>query len=351
MQTLDSATVSRYLSQRLGAQVDIGSIKRTFPGVSRETYLVQAMILGERYDFAVRADPEGAYCCPYTLRHEWEIYSRLWHSEVPVAEPLWYDEGVDFAGGRPHMVRRLVDGSTAIPGLYDNDATGERLRRHVAFECAEKLAILHRLDWQSLGFGQVMPAPTSAREAFAREFQEWRCRWAEMRPYAAPVIDEALAWLSENIPTDSPRISLIKGNNGVGEEIWRDGRIVAMCDWELASLADGALDLAFSQGTLSLSDFDAVMSHYGACVGAEVSPHRLAFAHFFIWFKQFVCGSCYLYRPWAEHKRKEPYMLSFGLVTNSLTAQRIGHCIGRDLVEAFAELAGHESSYYRGIGK
>jgi hypothetical protein len=196
-----------------------------------------------------------------------------------------------------------------------------------------------------------MPAPKSAREAFAHEFAFWRDRWRELRPYAAPVIDEAISWLSENIPHDTPRISLLKGNNGVGEEIWRDGRIAALCDWELASLSDGALDLAFSQGTLSLSDFDSVMTHYGRCVGAEVSPQRLAFAHFFIWFKQYVCGSCYMYRPWLEQKRKEPYMLSFGLVTNALTARRVSHCIGRDLVEAFMELAGHESSYYRGISK
>nr|WP_087572938.1 phosphotransferase family protein [Sphingomonas sp. CDS-1] len=350
MNSIDEQAATAYLAQRLGASVQLVKMRRTFPGASRETYLVDLLIKDEPHSFALRVDPPNeGYGCPFPLRHEWEVYSRLWRSDVPVPEPLWFDENQDFAEGRPHMVRRLVEGSTAIPGLYDQDAEGERLRRRVAFECAEKLALVHSTDWKALGFDQFIDPPASPAEANLHELDYWYARWCEKRPYASPMVEEAFAWLRENVPTDAPRISIIKGNNGVGEELWRDGRIVAMCDWELTGLSDGALDLAFSQGTLSLSDFHEVMAHYGACVGAEVSPHRLAYAHFFIWLKQHVLGSCYLYGVWAEGRRKEAYMLSFGLVTTAFTGRYVGRCIGRDLVEAFAEVSGRESSYYRGI--
>jgi aminoglycoside phosphotransferase (APT) family kinase protein len=36
----------------------------------------------------------------------------------------------------------------------------------------------------------------------------------------------------------------VKGNNGLGEEIWQGTRIVAMSDWELASIGDPAFDFA-----------------------------------------------------------------------------------------------------------
>jgi len=39
------------------------------------------------------------------LRQEYEVYRRLFRSEVPVAEPLWYDDSLDFVEGRPGEVR------------------------------------------------------------------------------------------------------------------------------------------------------------------------------------------------------------------------------------------------------
>ena len=39
-----------------------------------------------------------------------------------------------------------------------------------------------------------------------------------------------------------------KGTNGYGEEIFRDGRLVAMSDWELARIGDPAYDWAQIQG-------------------------------------------------------------------------------------------------------
>jgi hypothetical protein len=150
------------------------------------------------------------------------------------------------------------------------------------------------------------------------------------------------------MPTDSPRISLVKGNNGVGEEIWQGERIVAMSDWELASLGDGVLDLGFSQGIMQLADFGEILRHYEQAVGSPVSPERLAFGGFLIWFKQIVCMMVYMYRPWLDGRSRRILGLTFGVHAEG-TRQRLAKCIGKNLFDAWRGLVSDEGSLYAGF--
>jgi aminoglycoside phosphotransferase (APT) family kinase protein len=270
--------LERYLSDRLGP-LKVTALHRTFPGHSRETWIVDTADHG---GLVMRVDHPGGPLVPVPMRVEYEVYERLWRSPVPVAEPLWYAENVDFAGGLPHMVRRLVDGSSKVAGLtLGSDAggvTGADIRRSVCYEMAEKLALVHTLDWRSLGFDEVLFAPTCAADALREELQHWRTLWAEHRTDPFPMLTEALYWLEEQIPPGGDVLSLLKGNNGMGEEIWSDGRIVALSDWELAAIGDPALDWAFSQGLLSLHDVDDTLAHYAAATGFEIDRRRLAWS-------------------------------------------------------------------------
>ena len=338
-----------YLSQRLGTRLTIKKFKQTFPGLSRETLLVFAETpSGEEQNFAVRLDYPWGGSCPFSLRHEWETYARLWKSPVPVAEPLWYDEGITFADGRPHMVRRLVDGVMAVEGMSENSERGRQVRRRVALECAEKLALVHTLYWKAYGFDTYMDLPPDPVDALRGELRAWKKRWDARRPGPFPIIEEAVCWLDETLPRETPQLSLTKGNNGVGEEIFRGERIVAMSDWELSAIGDGVLDLAFSQGTLTLGDFGETLRYYESCVGHTVSPERLAGGFFVTWFKMLVCAITYMAK--HEYDGIDPRItnLSFGAVVAKGIELRLGQCIGRNLVDAWSTLVNTEqSSYFR----
>jgi aminoglycoside phosphotransferase (APT) family kinase protein len=351
MPDIQPAAVAAYLSQGLGSPVTIGTLRQTFPGASRETWLVDATVSGEPQGFVVRVDCPGGPGVPQTMRHEWDVYTRLWTSPIPVAEPLWYGEGIDFAEGRPHMIRRLVDGSTTIPGLTDATPEGQRLRRATVFEHVERLAALHRLDWAAHGFGDIIAAPAIPGDSLRQEFDLWKGLWLAGRSEPFPLVTEVLYWLEENLPTDTPIISLVKGNNGVGEEIWKDGRIVAMSDWELASLGDGVLDLAFSQGTLALDNFGDAIRHYEKCVGHEVSPQRLAFCMFWIMFKALVCLNVYMLGGYLSGANPRMTRPAFGLVSVKTYERRLAGCIGKDLVTAWREIAGDWTSTYARLGE
>ena len=125
---VEAEAVADYFAERFGEAVTISSLKQTFPGMSRETWIVGAEV-GEgaakrRRDLVLRIDLPSGGIVPLPLKTEWEVYVRLWPSPVPVAEPLWYDEGLAFAEGRPHMVRELVDGATSIPDLMEPGPEG-----------------------------------------------------------------------------------------------------------------------------------------------------------------------------------------------------------------------------------
>ena len=77
-------------------------------------------------------------------------------------------------------------------------------------------------------------------------------------------------------------ISLLKGNNGLGEEIWVDGKIVAMSDWELASLGDPAYDFAWCQGFRGVVvegkwDFQSLLDYYEEVSGIHIDQASVGY--------------------------------------------------------------------------
>jgi len=177
-----SKEIEAYFSRQLGAPVKVQSVNQSFPGISRETWLIRAEVGGKPQGFVLRIDPPEGSGGPQPMHYEWTIYQKLFGSSVPVAEPLWYGENESFAEGRAHMVRRLVEGSTMVDGLNGSGPESAGLRHRVAYECIEKLATVHSLDWQGLGFGDIMPVPASPAEAFRADFELWRGYWEHNAP-------------------------------------------------------------------------------------------------------------------------------------------------------------------------
>jgi aminoglycoside phosphotransferase (APT) family kinase protein len=80
-------------------------------------------------------------------------------------------------------------------------------------------------------------------------------------------------------------VTFCKGTNGHGEEIWQDGRIVAMSDWELACIAEPAYDIAqiqelvptIERGGRRLWGLDEALTYYRDRTGIEVTPERVEY--------------------------------------------------------------------------
>lgn len=280
---MDSQRLETYLAKRLDGNVRITALSRAFPGLSRETWLVRLRFGNEpgARGYVVRADSPGGPFPPVPLEFEYQVYVHLARTDIPVARPLWFDAASDVADGRALFVREMVEGISLLPGLDDNTAAGAERRQRLAFEHVEKLAMVHRLDWRRHGFAQFMDVPESAEDAPRRELARWRRVWTEVRSAPFAIVSEALNWFEDHLPARAATVSLCKGQNGIGEEIWRDDKIVALCDWELANIGDPCQDLALSQGMLKLHDREAIIAHYESV--AEFHLPRANIDYYIVW--------------------------------------------------------------------
>ena len=337
---MERSEVERLFSERLSTPVSIRSLHQTFPGQSRETWLMETVMgaAEEERGFVLRVDPPGGGIVPIPLEREWKIYELLAKTEIPVGEPLWFGEDPTWFDGRPYFVRDLVDGSTTVPGLGAQTAEGERLREQVACEHAAHLARLHTLDWEATGFRSLLEVPPSPDAAARLELDTWWAIWDDVKPEPFPMITLALHWLEDHLPVSAPRISLLKGNNGLGEEIWREGRIVALSDWELASLGDPAQDWAFSQGMLSLWDRDKTLAHYESVAGFELDRENLDFWSIWTLFKALCCTTAGL-RGFLNGRDQRVVLPTIGFGTVHVMEQVLGTLTTMEFSQAAALLA------------
>lgn len=335
---MNVADVERLFSGQLDAVVRVGALRQTFPGQSQETWLLETTVDGEGRGFVLRVNPPGGGIVPLPLRREWEVYVRLARSPVPVGAPLWYGEGEEYFEGRPYFVRDLVEGSTEVPGLHEIGPAGDRLRRQVAFEHAEQLARVHTLDWEAYGFADILDVPRGPDDVARLEFETWRAIWEEVKPEPFPMITRALHWLEDRLPAAAPRLSLLKGNNGLGEEIWLDGRIVALSDWELAALGDPASDWAFSQGLLSLWDRAETLARYAEVAGFEIPADNLDFWTVWTLFKSLCCTTAGL-RGFLDGRDLRVVLPTIGFGTVRLIEQVLAMITTMELSQAAQMLA------------
>lgn len=279
---IDTAFMQRYLRERLGLALQVLEV-RPFPrGVSRETWMIECVDAeGTRQDLALRRDMPSGSICLASLRFEYEVYSRLANTAVPVAATLaWEDDPRWAPQGRPFFLRRAVAGSWEIPHLHDPDPRYDELRIAAGREHIRALARLHTLDWRALGFGDFMRVPATAADCALTVIDDVLADIASVRTQPLPLVTEAAEWLRDHRPREVAAIALLKGTNGYGEEVFCDGRLVAMSDWELARIGDPAYDWAQIQDFVRdvvvegrlVWGLGPALDYYRELTGYEVDP-------------------------------------------------------------------------------
>jgi len=336
---MNQQELSAYLSGKFDEPVAVTGLKQTFPGMSRETWLVETLRgkAGAQHgeNLVVRVDPPGGSIVPVPLFFEWQVYERLNRTEIPVAQAYWYDGAPALSQGRPLFVRAMVEGVTYPPGLQADTAEAAERRKHVVLEYVEKIAIIHRLDWKSYGFGEIMPAPSSPEDAMRSELMRWWQIWDEIRTEPFPVITEALYWFLEHLPKRAAAVTLCKGQTGIGEEIWQDDKIVAFSDWELAHIGDPIQDLALSQGMLNMWDRQKILAHYESCAGFSLPLENIAYYSVWEVFNSMLTLNAGL-RAFLSGRNRRLARATLGLGKVKVYEHLLGSILDMDVEEAAA---------------
>ncbi len=295
---LESAgDTSRWLSARLPGEVEVRTVERVARGVSRETWVVRASSDGGDLGLVVRRDHEAGSVDPIPLVSEYQVYRRLAATAVPVAEVLWFEDDPEWMpDGRPAYVRRLVEGSWKLPFIASPDPADDERRIEASREHIRKLALVHQVDWRAAGFAELFPVPDGPGDVATNLIRWFGARLAEVAMEPCPALVEGLDALAATAPA-APCVTLCKGTNGHGEEVWSDGRIVAMSDWELCCIAEPAYDFAQLQEMVPVIERDGrriwgweqALAYYRELTGIDVTVERVE------WYRRFYALPMFLF--------------------------------------------------------
>jgi aminoglycoside phosphotransferase (APT) family kinase protein len=192
------------------------------------------------------------------LAREARVLKALNDTSVPAPRLLGWcpDRSVN---GTVFYVMSLIDGWAALDKVFPPpfDKPGEPVRR-LAFELVRGIAELAKVDYKAVGL-EDFGKPANFLE---RQVDRWLYQldsYRESENYegrAIPGLNYVADWLRANCPAMQPP-SIIHGDYGFANAMFsRDpaGRLLAMIDWELSTIGDPLLDLAWTVWTFRSRD-------------------------------------------------------------------------------------------------
>ncbi|KAA2214052.1 phosphotransferase [Teichococcus oryzae] len=234
----DEAALARYLAGRLPG-FDGGAVEvRQFQGgQSNPTFHLRAG--GEEY--VLRKKPPGKLLpSAHAVEREFQVMRALAGGDVPVpaARLLCEDASVI---GTAFFIMDHVPGRI-FPDRVMRSGSAEE-RGAVYADLARVLAALHRVDWQAAGLGDF-GRPGRYME---RQVQRWTRQWEAVKVEEMPAMDRTAAWLAAHLPEEE-ETTIAHGDYRLGNVILHphEPRIVAVLDWELATLGHPLADLAYA---------------------------------------------------------------------------------------------------------
>jgi aminoglycoside phosphotransferase (APT) family kinase protein len=251
------AGLTAWLRRQLPTARDlqVSSLRAPKAGVSNETFLFDVRYrdgMEHRHERLVaRLEPRDFLVFPeYDLECQYEVMARLDGSGVPVPRVRWLERDPAVLGGGAFYVMDAVDGDvpSEVPSYHVfgwvHDAQLER-RTRIWWNGLETLARIHALDWRALGLG-FLGEPASGRDAIERQLAYWDRYLALVRDEGPPqpTLDASLAWLRASAFTPR-RVSLCWGDARLPNLMFRDDRVAAVLDWEMAFLGDPEADLGW----------------------------------------------------------------------------------------------------------
>ncbi len=238
---LDAERLAEYLPTVV-ADLEPAPVRiEQFPsGYSNLTYLVR---VGERA-LILRRPPAGVHIATaHDMGREYRILSHLRpiYPKVPRALAYCEDESVL---GTPFYVMERVEGVILRKGVPDEMVPSEELTGRICDGLVETLVELHGVDFAGAGLGDL-----GRPEGYVtRQIEGWTKRYVKARTDDIVEADRVASWLHDSMPAASGG-SLIhndfKHDNVVLDpDDW--SRVIAVLDWEMATLGDPLMDLGTS---------------------------------------------------------------------------------------------------------
>ena len=219
--------------------------ERIGEGHSNVTYLLTRG--GER--FVLRRPPRPPLPpSAHDVLREARLLGAIEDADVRTPRVLAACEDESVLAGVPFYVMAYETGHVithSVPETLDSD--GER--RRMCEELVDALAEMHAVDWRACGldgFGK----PTGYLD---RQLRRFGGLWEHNKTRELPLVQEVGEWLAANKP-ESPSATIVHGDYRLGNVMFgpqSPARLIAIFDWEMATIGDPLADLGYMTATWS----------------------------------------------------------------------------------------------------
>ena len=215
-----------------------------FPaGFSNLTYLLRS---GDR-ELVLRRPPVGAKIkTAHDMSREYRILSHLYPVYKKVPRPLLFCDDESILGAPFYVMERVTGIILRAQRPKGVDLPPEMMRR-LSLAFIENLAEIHELDYEAAGLGEL----GSPQGYVKRQVEGWTGRYFNARTDDVPAIEKLADWLQQNLPADSERAGLIHNDYKYDNLVLDShdlGRVIAVLDWEMATIGDPLMDFGTSLG-------------------------------------------------------------------------------------------------------
>jgi len=178
------------------------------------------------------------------ILREWRIIEALDGTDVPHTSAVAACADASVLG-RPFYLMGFVDGWSPMdrkgwPQPFDSDFVA---RRGLAYQLAEGIALLSKVDWRAKGLHDL-GRPDGFHE---RQVDRWTSFFERIKGRELPGMDIATKWLDAHRPLDFIP-GLMHGDYQFANVMYFHGapaRLAAIVDWEMGTVGDPKLDLAW----------------------------------------------------------------------------------------------------------
>jgi aminoglycoside phosphotransferase (APT) family kinase protein len=144
--------------------------------------------------------------------------------------------------GAPFYVMERIEGvvvTDTLPEPLDNPEQ----RARIADELIDALVELHEVDWRAVGL-EGFGKPSGYLE---RQLRRFTGLWEHNKTRELPEVEQVGGWLAANLP-ESPPATIVHGDYRLGNTMLAPeapARLIAIFDWEMATIGDPLADLGY----------------------------------------------------------------------------------------------------------
>ena len=249
----DARRLAVYLERRLANFRGPLEVQQFRGGQSNPTYLLET----PAGRFVLRRKPPGKLLpSAHAIDREFRVISALHVQGFPVPAPLLYCADAEVIG-TPFYVVRHVEGRVIWEPHMPDATRADRAAVYDAMNAA--LARLHGFDPAAIGLSDF----GRGESYVGRQVERWSRQYRASQTERIDEMERLIGWLPAHLPRPAP-VRLVHGDYRLDNIILAPAHpvILAVLDWELATLGDPLADLAYH-----LMQWDMPPSESGAGTG------------------------------------------------------------------------------------